>query len=90
MAISFVKSDKMIEAEKDQKLCEVVVGAETFEGKFERCPKTGDIRVCCEETESGFGESKDIPRNQPTTVHFKDGSGSEYSGQIDDNGKLIR
>jgi hypothetical protein len=89
MAISFVEKDKL----ENQKPCEVIIGDDTYEGTFERCPRTGDLRVCCEsaDAEAGFGDNvKSLPRNQPATIRLKDGSNGEYSGKIADDGKFIR
>lgn len=86
--ISVVKSDKM--TTQTQFDCEIECCGETHKGKCERCPKTGDLRVCLESTDS-FGDDGDckLPDHDLATLRLLDGSGSEYHGSFDsESGKF--
>lgn len=85
MAITIVENDKAMTEPKDsQKPCEILIGGDTLEGSFERCSKTGDLRI---RMTDGFGDIRSkLPANQLATIKLKDGSGGEYHGSFNDKG----
>jgi hypothetical protein len=83
--INIVKDVKqMKEPEGDRKPCTIQCEGDTHQGTFERCSKTGDLRVLLE---GGFGE-QEHPVNQLVTIKLDDGSNAEYHGKFDEEGSF--
>jgi hypothetical protein len=83
--IKIVKEEKEMKGpESERKPCTIQCESDTHSGTFERCGKTGDLRILLEE---GFGES-DHPVNQLVTIKLGDESGSEYHGRFDEEGNF--
>lgn len=85
--IKIVKdASEMKEKTEDRKPCTIQCDEGTHQGTFERCKKTGDLRI---QVEKGFGDSDtDHPVNQLVTIKLDDGSGAEYHGKFDEEGNF--
>lgn len=83
--ISIVKETKqMKEPVENRHECTIQGADGSTECSYERCPKTGDLRLLLEE---GFGDSVKLPKGL-VTIKLGDGSGAEYHGTFNDEGEF--
>jgi hypothetical protein len=83
--IKVVKDAKeMKEPEGERKPCTIQCESDTHQGTFERCTKTGDLRILLD---NGFGETEH-PVGQLVTIKLDDGSNAEYHGSFDAEGNF--
>jgi hypothetical protein len=84
--INIVKDVKeMKEPEGERKPCTILCESDTHQGTFERCRKTGDLRILLED---GFSDEATHPVNQLVTIKLEDGSNGEYHGRFDEEGNF--
>lgn len=81
--ISIVKDMKQMKEPVDNRhQCTIQSADGECECSYERCTKSGDLRLLLEE---GFGDEVKLPKGL-VTIKLGDGSGAEYHGTFNDEG----